>query len=31
VQQLFYGAALIVAVILPKFLGPGRGVSFKLL
>jgi len=31
VQQLFYGAALIVAVILPKFLGPGRGVNFKLL
>jgi ribose transport system permease protein len=31
VQQLFYGAALIVAVILPKWLGPGRGVNFKLL
>lgn len=31
VQQLFYGAALIVAVILPKMLGPGRGVNFKLL
>jgi ribose transport system permease protein len=31
VQQLFYGAALIVAVILPKMLGPGKGVNFKLL
>lgn len=31
VQQLFYGAALIVAVILPKMLGPGLGVNFKLL
>ena len=31
VQQLFYGAALIVAVILPKMLGPGRGVNFKLM
>lgn len=31
VQQLFYGAALIVAVILPKLLGPGKGVNFKLL
>jgi ribose transport system permease protein len=31
VQQLFYGAALIVAVVVPKMLGPGRGVSFKLL
>ncbi len=29
VQQLFYGAALIVAIIVPKVLGPGRGVSFK--
>jgi ribose transport system permease protein len=31
VQQLFYGAALIVAVVVPKMLGPGRGVNFKLL
>ncbi|HEY6496972.1 MAG TPA: ABC transporter permease [Trebonia sp.] len=31
VQQLFYGAALIVAVVLPKMLGPGRGVKFSLL
>jgi len=31
VQQLFYGAALIVAIIVPKMLGPGKGVSFKLL
>jgi ribose transport system permease protein len=31
VQQLFYGAALIVAVVLPKMLGPGRGVNFTLL
>lgn len=31
VQQLFYGAALIVAVIAPKVLGPGLGVNFKLL
>jgi hypothetical protein len=31
VQQVFYGAALIVAIIVPKLLGPGRGVSFKLL
>lgn len=31
VQQLFYGAALIVAIIVPKLLGPGRGVNFKLL
>jgi ribose transport system permease protein len=31
VQQLFYGAALIVAIIVPKMLGPGRGVSFKLM
>jgi ribose transport system permease protein len=30
VQQLFYGAALIVAIIVPKMLGPGRAVSFKL-
>ncbi|MBO0802505.1 MAG: ABC transporter permease [Nocardiopsaceae bacterium] len=31
VQQLFYGAALIVAVIVPKLLGPDRGASFKLM
>lgn len=31
VQQLFYGAALIVAIIVPKMLGPGRAVNFKLL
>lgn len=31
IQQLFYGGALIVAVILPKILGPGRAANFKML